>query len=133
MSDLNKKIVSTKQGTEGTRFDKLKWLVILILLVAGFIANYYYTQVPAALKAVGWIVLACAVLLIAVRTTAGGNFWHFTKDARDEVRRVVWPTRQETVQTTAIVFLMVVILAVILWGIDSLLLWAISWFTGHGG
>ncbi|OGT30599.1 MAG: preprotein translocase subunit SecE [Gammaproteobacteria bacterium RIFCSPHIGHO2_12_FULL_35_23] len=135
MTELNKKVVvsSDKQKNNEIKFDKLKWLLVLLLLIGGLVANYYYTQIPAALKVAGWIVLVCVVLLIAVRTTIGSSFWNFTKDARDEVRRVVWPTRQETVQTTAIVFLMVIILALILWGIDSILLWAISWFTGHGG
>ena len=120
-------------GVKAAKFDRLKWAVAALLLVAGFVANYFYEQEPLPLRIAGWIVLLCIVGLVLVRTAKGRTFWRFTKDARDEIRRVVWPNRQETVQTTAIVFLVVIVLALILWGIDSILLSAITWFTGHGG
>lgn len=129
---LSSKSVS-KQKSGGAKFSRLKWLVACLLLVAGFYANYTFTEVPGALRAAGWVLLAVIIALILVRTTLGGNFWRFTKESRDEMRRVVWPTRQETIQTTGIVFLVVIILALLLWAFDSILLSAISWFTGHGG
>ena len=61
------------------------------------------------------------------------KFTAFLQESKYELNKVNWPTRQETLQTTGIVFIMVVILAIILWGVDSLLLWAISTVTGHGG
>jgi preprotein translocase subunit SecE len=115
------------------KYSKLKWVIAVLLLVVGFVANYHFTQIPAALRVAGWVILVCVVLLILVRTTAGNGFWRFTKEAKDEVRRVVWPNRKETIQTTAIVCAMVIVMALFLWGIDSILLHVMSWFTGHGG
>ncbi len=127
----NKKV--SKQKSSGATFSRLKWLIAGLLLVAGLGANYYFTQIPGALRAAGWVLLVVVIALILVRTTLGGVFWRFTKEARDEMRRVVWPTRHETIQTTGIVFLVVVVVALLLWAFDSILLSAISWFTGHGG
>ena len=62
----------------------------------------------------------------------GKTIWRFIKEARNEVRRVVWPNRQETLQMTLLVFAMVFILALILWGVDSVLMAALGWFTGSG-
>ena len=121
------------QKDTGMKLSKLKWCIAILLLAAGFLANYWYPQIPGPIRVAGWVILFCIVALILVRTTAGHGFWTFAKGARDEVRRVVWPTRHETMQTTLIVFAMVVILALILWGIDAILLVGISWLTGHGG
>ena len=122
-----------KKNQPETKFDKVKWLIALLILVIGFIANYHYLQEPLSLRLAGWIVLICVVLYIIAKTTKGAKAWRFLKEARNEIRRVVWPKRQETVQTTGLVMLMVVVMALILWGVDTLLLYAISWFTGHGG
>jgi preprotein translocase subunit SecE len=116
-----------------TKFDKIRWFIVLILLVLGIFANYYFSQEPVAIKIAVWIVLVCIILFVAAQTTKGAKAWRFLKEARNEIRRVVWPNRQETVQTTGMVMVMVVVVALILWGIDTILLMAIGWFTGHGG
>ena len=61
---------------------------------------------------------------------SGQKVWVFAKQSRMELRKVVWPTRQETIQTTMIVVAMVVVMALVLWGVDSILTWAITWLTG---
>ena len=116
-----------------TKFDKLKWLAVLILLALGLVVNYHLSDTPWSLRLAGWIVLVCVMLYIAAQTTKGMASWHFLKEARNEIRRVVSPNRQETMQTTGMVIVVVIVLALILWGVDTLLLYAISWFTGHGG
>ena len=62
----------------------------------------------------------------------GSRFKTIT-DVIGELRKVVWPSRQETVQTSLMVFLLVIILGLILWGLDAFLLWAVRWLTGQGG
>ena len=110
--------------------DKLKWLVVFVLLGVGIWANQYYSQYAGALRVMGWIILALVALGIAATTAKGKLALGFAKEARIEMRKVVWPTRQETIQTTLIVIVMVFIAALFLWGIDSLLLVMVRWFMG---
>ena len=124
---MNNRVINPSQG-----MNKLKWSIALVLLVLGFVANYYFIAQPAALRVAGWIILLCVVAFVALQTTQGKRFWVFAREARTELQRVVWPTRKETVQTTIVVFVMVIVLAIILWGVDSVLLWLFSWFTGRG-
>lgn len=116
-----------------SNIDWLKWLSIVVLIAAGTWANYHYSQIDWALRFAGWIVLACLLLFIALQTTAGHAIWRFAKEARLELRKVVWSTRQETVQTTMIVIVMVIIMSMILWSLDTLLLWIVSLLTGQKG
>jgi len=115
------------------RFDLLKWLLILLLLLGGIVANHYFNGTAWAIRAAVGIVVIVVVLFIASQTAKGHKAWGVIKGARTELRKVVWPTRQETVQTTLVVVAMVVITALLLWGIDSLFMWAIAWLTGQRG
>lgn len=121
--------VEEKQST----LDALKWLVVVVLIAAGVVANFYYAGQPIALRLAGWLVLACITLFIAGQTARGQSFWNFAKESRVELRKVVWPTRQETIQTTFVVILMVVVTALFLWGVDSVLLWLVSLLTSQKG
>lgn len=116
----------------GSSFDALKWVSIFILIAAAVWANYHYSEIEWALRLAGWIILACIILVIAYYTRVGRAAWEFSKGARTELRKVVWPTRQETLQITMVVVGMVILMALILWGIDTFLLWVMSLFTGRG-
>ncbi|OGT32805.1 MAG: preprotein translocase subunit SecE [Gammaproteobacteria bacterium RIFCSPHIGHO2_02_FULL_39_13] len=111
----------------------LKWTLVCILVIAGIVANTYFNQVAWALRVAAGLVLAAVVLWIALQTATGHVFWTFAKEARIELRKVVWPTRQETVQTTLVVVAMVVVAALILWGLDTLFFWLVGWLTGQRG
>jgi preprotein translocase subunit SecE len=123
----------TAQQQSPTKFDGLKWLLIVILIVAGTAGNYIYGDVAWAIRAAIGIVLTAIILVIAAFTVKGRLVWGFIKGARTELRKVVWPTRQETIQTTLVVVAMVVVAALILWGLDSLFMWAVGWLTGQRG
>lgn len=129
-SSIEKK---SKGSKAHLRKDSLLWMIILVLVVAGIAANSYYNQVAGALRAAGAIVLAIVIIGIALLTSQGKKALTFIKGSRTELRKVVWPTRQETIQTTLVVVAMVVVTALILWGLDTLFLWAISWLTGQRG
>ncbi|MCH9769553.1 MAG: preprotein translocase subunit SecE [Gammaproteobacteria bacterium] len=120
-------------GEKQFHFDWLKWIVVVVLLSAGVYANYHYAQIAWSLRAVGWILLVVIMALIASQTLQGMRAWGFVKSARVELRKVVWPNRQETVQTTLIVVVMVVITAIVLWGLDNLFLWLVGLLTGQRG
>lgn len=114
--------------------DQWRWLTTFLLLVAGAIANMYFENMLAwPFITLGWIVLMILMGFLVLRTRKGHAAWEFFKEAKHEVKRVVWPTRKETTQMTMLVMLMAVVVALILWGLDSLLLVAIRWFTGLGG
>lgn len=110
-----------------------KWVCVVLLLAIGIAANTYFAQVPGAVRAIGWIVLLAACAAVAAMTAQGKAVIAFSKDARLELRKVVWPSRQETTQTTLMVIVLVIVMSLILWGIDTFLMWAIGWMTGQRG
>lgn len=124
---MGQKIETTN---ETTGKDRLVWSLIFLLVAGGFAANYYYPDIPWGLRATGWILLVGVVGGLALLTAKGKEIHGFSKDSRAELRKVVWPTRQETVQSTMVVAIMVVITALLLWAIDSVLMWLIATLTG---
>ena len=129
--DQKNNVKMINQGAEATRFDGLKWTVVFLVLIGGIVANTYFDQVALALRAAVGIILVVLALLVAFQTTKGQLVWSFMKGARIELRKVVWPTRQETIQTTLIVVAMVVVAALILWGLDTLFFSLVGWLTGQ--
>lgn len=117
----------------GGGWDRLKWGVIAVLLVAGFVANIHFSQVAWAIRTAIGIVWLAILAAIALWTAQGQQAWLFIKAARNELRKVVWPTRQQTTQTTLVVVAMVAVTALVLWGLDTLFFWAVSFVTGQRG
>jgi preprotein translocase subunit SecE len=72
-------------------------------------------------------------VFILLKTELGGNALEFIKDSRLELRKVVWPTRAETLQTSLAVIVMVIVMGIFLWLFDVLLFWAVRLLTGQGG
>lgn len=115
------------------RLDWVKWSVSFVLVLAGLVGNHYYSEVSMPLRTLGWVAVLSLAGLVASRTTKGKLIIEFFRDSRMELRKVVWPTREETMQTTLVVAVMVVILALLLWGMDGMMVWAIGWLTGQRG
>lgn len=118
----NKDIIESQVSVS---FNKVKWLVICIVIIATVFANIYFSAFPVALRAAGFIVISVLLLLLAKTTTHGELAWSFIKESRAEMRKVVWPTRKETVNTTMIVILVVLVSAVILWVFDSIFMYLV--------
>jgi preprotein translocase subunit SecE len=98
--------------------DKLK-LTLAVLLVAGGIGGFYYFgDRPELLRWAILLAAAALALILAAPTAAGRNTWEFIKGSRLELRKVVWPSRKETMQVTLVVFIMVVLVAIYMWMID---------------
>ena len=125
--------MNAKVETESSMLDTVKLTVAMILIAVGIGAFYYYEEYSTLLRVLGLLAVAGLSVAIAVRTAIGQRIWSFAVDARTEVRKVVWPTRQETVQTTLIVFAMVLLVAIFLWLVDMLLLSVVRALTGVGG
>ena len=121
--------MNAKAGPQAESTDVLKWGLVVILVASGIVANYYFSEYAWSLRLAAWIVLAIIAGAIALRTNKGRNILEFAKESRVELRKVVWPTRHETVQSTAIVAVMVLIMGLLLWAVDSLLMWVVAHFT----
>ena len=113
--------------------DTLKWLVATVLLGAAVTAFYYYSEESLLLRVIGLLVVAGAAGAIAFTTDKGRTAWEFMRDSRTELRKVVWPTRKETTQTTTVVIGVVAVVATFLWIIDAILSSAVRLLLGHGG
>lgn len=122
--------MNTKVEAKEGRFDLLKWLAVAVIVAAGVVGNQVFSAEPLLYRVLVLLVLAVVAAWVATRTVKGGAFLVLAKEARAEIRKVVWPTRQETTQTTLIVVAVVLIMALLLWGLDSLLGWLVSLIVG---
>ena len=111
--------------------DVLKWVAVFAILTALIVANYML-EFSTLERAIGLVVMIPLAGFVAIQTSKGQEFMVFAKEAKLEVRKVVWPTRQETNQTTIIIGVVTVIMALVLWLLDSLLLKIVSFLTGLG-
>ena len=112
--------------------DKIKLLLAVLLVIGGVAGYYIFADAPMIVRVLS--VLAGLVLggVVAGMSQTGRQFFQFAGEARDEAKKVVWPTRKETLQTTAIVFAFVVIMAMFLWLVDGSLLWGMKKLIGRG-
>src|SRR5690606_41008082 len=94
------------------------------------VGNQYYSAEPILYRVLALLIVAVIAGLLALQTVKGQAFFVLLKEARVEIRKVVWPTRQETTQTTLIVVAVVLVMALLLWGLDSLLGWLVSMIVG---
>ena len=119
--------------TAGDKLDTFKLGLSLLIAIAALVAFYFYADQSLLYRVIGLLIAASISVAIALQTDKGRQIWGYFHDAQIEVRKVVWPTRQETVQTTLIVILMVVLVAIFLWLLDMFLGWSIGMLMGHGG
>jgi preprotein translocase subunit SecE len=122
--------MNVKAEVKDSRFDLLKWLVVVALVVAGVVGNQFFAAESVLYRVLGLLLLAVVAGFVALQTAKGRSFFVLLKEARSEIRKVVWPTRQETTQTTLIVVVVVLLMALLLWGLDSLLGWLVSMIVG---
>jgi preprotein translocase subunit SecE len=125
--------MGTMVETAGKMQDTLKWLVATLLLGAAVTAFYYYGEESLLLRVIGLLIVAGAAGAIAFTTDKGRAAWEFMRDSRTELRKVVWPTRKETTQTTLVVIGVVTLVAIFLWMVDGILSWVVRLVLGHGG
>jgi len=115
-----------------TFLDIVKMLLSLAILVAGIAGFYYFEDQSAPLRALGVLVAVVVAVFVVVQSTPGRNVWAYVASSRTEVRKMVWPTRAETLQTTLIIFVVVLLLSIFLWLFDMLLVEAVQLLTGRG-
>jgi len=122
-----------KTLTPAPGWDALKWFLSIAIIALAIAGNVYFSAQPLMWR-VGAVSLSFIIAMaIAFSTAQGHRAWEFMVGARAELRKVVWPTRQETIQVTLVVALLVLVTSLILWGIDSVLLRMMTWLTGARG
>jgi len=116
----------------GSGMDTIKLLVVVVLLVAGVYGFYSFADQPLWVRLAGLLVVIGAAAFVALQTAMGRTVWQFAADSRTEVRKVVWPSRQETLQTLLIITIAVLVTALFLWAVDALLFAVVRALTGQG-
>ena len=125
--------MNAKTETSGAgALDVVKILLAVGLVVAGVIGYYYFSDASVALRAAGVVLAVAAGIGVFFSTTQGRELWRFIQSSRVELRKVVWPTRQETVQTAIAVIIFTIIMALFFWVLDKFLFWATRLLTGQG-
>jgi preprotein translocase subunit SecE len=113
--------------------ERIKIVIAALIAVGGLVAFYWLAEQPLVAR-VGALLGAWAVAIaIMWFTEAGRTFAAFSRESWEEAKRVVWPSRKETVQTTLVVFAFVFIMALFLWVVDASLLWLTHRLIGSGG
>jgi len=109
------------EKTENTdsSLDLVKWIAVAAIIVAAVYANSYFSTESLLLRTIGMLIAAGIAGWVAAQTVKGRSFVQLCLDARVEIRKVVWPSRQETTQTTFVVLVVIFIVAIILWLLDS--------------
>lgn len=120
---------NAKLEAKSTKRDLMLWIAMGFVLLLAVYANNYFSHEAMAIRLIGWIIGALVLVSLFFCTTQGQQFWVFAQASRAELRKVVWPTREETVRTTLIVMAMVIVAGLFLWGIDTFLLWAVAFLT----
>jgi preprotein translocase subunit SecE len=112
--------------------DKIKIIAAVLCVVLGLWAYYFFSDTAILLRVLMVLGGLAAGAAVAWTSAPGKDFFVFAQEAWQEAGRVSWPTRKETMQTTAVVFAFVVIMALFLFGVDSTIAWAMSLMTGRG-
>lgn len=132
--------MNTQADPAKTVGDIVKQIFSVLFVVAGVAGFYYFStdhsyfkEVGLLYRVLGLVVVVLIALGMMLTTDVGRTVWNFVLESKQEVRKVVWPTRDETMRTTLLVFAMVLIVGLILWLLDMFLFWGVRLLTGQGG
>ena len=112
--------------------DKIKFFVAFLLAAAGIAGFYYLHDSAAVIRLASVLVGLLLAAVVAWTSEPGKRFFVFGKDSIAEAKRVVWPSRKETLQTTGVVILFTIIMALFLWAVDASLMMAVNKLMGRG-
>jgi preprotein translocase subunit SecE len=124
--------MNSKSQVEASSLDTVKLVLAVGIIVGGIYGFYYLDAYSQLLRVLGLLALVGISSFIAYQTAVGRTVWEFASSSKVEVRKVVWPSRQETMQTTLIVFLMVLFMGIVLWLFDMMLGAILKALTGTG-
>ena len=122
--------MNLKSEVQSSRLDTLKLVFSVSISSIALIAFYYFADYSLLVRVIGLLAIVGIAVGVALTTELGTNVMGFLRDSRTELRKVVWPTRAETVQTSLAVILMVIVTATFLWLLDMFLFWVVRLLTG---
>ncbi|CAA6801638.1 MAG: Preprotein translocase subunit SecE (TC 3.A.5.1.1) [uncultured Thiotrichaceae bacterium] len=122
----------TDSNVQSSPLDKIKLVIAFALVAVAIGGFYYFAQESVLYRVLGMLAVMLVAIGVAYTSAPGRRLVDFIGNARTEVRKMVWPTRVETMQTTAIVVVIVAILSIFLLIIDSILSWAVKLFLSTG-
>ena len=122
--------MSSKSETLTSKMDTAKLLVAIALVVVAVVAFYYFENTSQLARVAGLLVVVGVAVATAATTAFGSGLIEFMQDSRSELRKVVWPSRQETLQVSLAVILMVIVMSIFLWLLDMFLFWLVRLLTG---
>lgn len=123
-------MATQEQRTSSVLDTALLWLAIAVLVVS-MVGYYYFSGYTDLVRVLGMLGGTVVAVLILSQSAIGKTAWSYIQGSRTEVRRVVWPTRRETVQTTLLVLAFVLILATFIWALDIVLAYVVTLLTGR--
>jgi len=123
--------MNAKTEPGSSALDNIKLVLAAAILISGIVAFYYFPEQSVLIRAGGVIAATALGIFVAMQTTQGRELWRFVHGSRVELRKVVWPNRQETLQTTMAVIVFAIIMGVFFWLLDMLLLWITKSLTGQ--
>jgi preprotein translocase subunit SecE len=124
--------MDTKVEEQPTVVDTAKLAFAIVVVLGGLVGYYYFADSPGLLRALGVVVALAVAAAIVFTSLQGRTLWKFIQGARVELNKVVWPTREETLQTTLVVLVVALFGGVFFWLLDLLLLWLTTRITGQG-
>ncbi|HOB62413.1 MAG TPA: preprotein translocase subunit SecE [Candidatus Competibacteraceae bacterium] len=132
MREADTRMNPTKTETPilNNRADTLKLLAAGAIVLIALAAFYVFANHGLLVRVIGLLIALGIAVTIALKTELGAETLEFMRGARSELRKIVWPTRAETTQTTLIVIAMVVIMGLLLWLLDIVLFWLVRLITG---
>ena len=124
--------METRVEEQPTIVDTAKLALSVVIVLAGLVAYYYFGNFSALLRTLGVLLAVALAAVVALTSFQGRTLWKFIQGARVELSKVVWPTKDETLQTTLVVLVVAVIGGVIFFSLDFFLGWLITRITGQG-
>ncbi|SNC58767.1 preprotein translocase subunit SecE [Sodalis endosymbiont of Henestaris halophilus] len=123
--------MSANTEAQGSRrgLEVVKWLVVAILLVLAIVGNYFYRDYNLPMRASVVVLVIVIAGVVAMMTIKGKSIVTFAREASTEIRKVIWPTREETLNTTLVVVTVTAVMSLLLWGLDGVLVRVISFIT----
>jgi preprotein translocase subunit SecE len=123
--------MNTQTEASTNIFDVVKQVFSVVFVIAGIAAFYHFSDVKLIYRVLGLLAVSGGVVAMLATTALGHTITTFIADSKIEVRKIVWPTRDETTRTTLLVFAMVSIVSLVLWLLDTFLFWGVRLLTGQ--
>ena len=122
--------MNLKFETQAQKLDTINLISAGFIFLAGVAGFYYFSEALTLIRVLIVLVAAGAAIATVLTTELGGNLLEFVQESRTELRKVVWPTRSETLQTTLAVVAMVIVIGIFMWLLDGLLFWIVRLLVG---